>query len=378
MHTLIPRRSPGDEDLTPKLPAARLRRLIGPRSGLEAAVMVMAALMTGFTLWAIREFLTPFALAIFLLLMIDGLARGLVKRLPWLPERAALPAAIVFIVAVFAAAIWAIAVNAAHFVSQSGEYTARLNQLLQQVSMRMGVEVPPTLDDVLQQINPSNVIGMIAREFRRVGEGSLLVLVYLGFLIASRQGFHAKAAALFPTPAERSEAGRVFDHIRTGIESYIWVQTIVGAMGAAASFVIMSSLGLSHALFWTFLIFLAGYIPVLGAAIGVLLPPIFGLVDFNDPWRSLILLVLLEGQHFVVAQVLAPRMQGKNLNLDPVVVLLSLAFWSLIWGIPGAFLSTPLTVMAMTVLAEFSPTRWIAVLLSRDGRPYHGGDEAAP
>jgi predicted PurR-regulated permease PerM len=332
--------------------------------------MVMAALMTGFTLWAIREFVTPFALAIFLLLMIDGLARGLVKRVPGFPERAALPAAIVFIVAVFGVTIWAIAINAAHFVSQSASYTDRLNMLLRQVSERMGVVVPPTLGDVLDQVNPSTYIGVIAREFRRVGEGAILVLVYLGFLIASRQGFSAKAQALFPTPQERGEADRVFDHIRAGIESYIWVQTIVGAIGAAASLMIMSVLGLSHAFFFAFLIFLAGYIPVLGAAIGVLIPPIFGLVDFSDPWRSLLLLVLLESQHFVVAQVLAPRMQGKNLNLDPVVVLLSLAFWSLIWGVPGAFLSTPLTVMAMAVLAEFSPTRWIAVLLSRDGRPY--------
>jgi AI-2 transport protein TqsA len=352
------------------LHSARLQRLIGPRNGLEAAVMIMAALMTGFTLWAIREFLTPFALAIFLLLMIDGLARGLVKRVPRFPEKLALPTAIIFIVAVFGMTIWAIAVNAAHFVGQSANYTARLNMLLQQMSGRLGVEVPPTLDDVLDQVNPSNYIGVIAREFRRVGEGAILVLVYLGFLIASRQGFSAKAAALFPNAAERGEADRVFDHIRVGIENYIWVQTIVGAMGAAASLVIMSVLGLSHAFFWAFLIFLAGYIPVLGAAIGVLIPPIFGLVDFNDPWHSLILLVLLEAQHFVVAQVLAPRMQGKNLNLDPVVVLLSLAFWSLIWGVPGAFLSTPLTVMAMAILAEFSPTHWIAVLLSRDGKPY--------
>ena len=59
--------------------SALLHRLVGPRTGLEAAVMIMAALMTGFTLWAIREFLTPFVLAIFLLLMIDGLARGLVS-----------------------------------------------------------------------------------------------------------------------------------------------------------------------------------------------------------------------------------------------------------------------------------------------------------
>jgi predicted PurR-regulated permease PerM len=350
--------------------SASLRRLAGPRTGLEAAIMIMAALMVGFTLWAIREFLTPFALAIFLLLMIDGLARGLIKRVPGFPARAALPTAIVFIVVVFGLAIWSIAVNAAHFMGQSAAYTARLNMILQQLSGRLGVDVPPTLDDVLDQVNPSNYIGVIAREFRRIGEGAILVLVYLGFLIASRQGFSQKAAALFPNPSERGEADRVFDHIRSGIESYIWVQTIVGAMGAAASLVIMTVLGLHHAFFWAFLIFLAGYIPVLGAAVGVLIPPIFGLVDFADPWHSLILLILLEAQHFIIAQVLAPRMQGKNLNLDPVVVLLSLAFWALIWGVPGAFLSTPLTVMAMAVLAEFSPTRWIAVLLSRDGKPY--------
>jgi predicted PurR-regulated permease PerM len=56
---------------------------------------------------------------------------------------------------------------------------------------------------------------------------------------------------------------------------------------------------------------------------------------------------------------------------------LSLAFWGLIWGVPGAFLSTPLTVMAMAVLAEFSPTRWIAVMLSRDGKPYSVAAHAA-
>ncbi len=349
---------------------ARLRRLVGPRNGLEAAVMIMAALMIGFTLWAIREFLTPFALAVFLLLMIDGLARGLVRRVPGFPDKAALPTAIIFIVALFGLSIWAIAVNAGHFVGQSPIYTQKLNQMLQQLSGHIGIDVPPTLDDVLEQVNPSNYIGVIAREFRRVGEGAILVLVYLGFLIASRQGFSAKANALFPTSSERGEADRVFDHIRTGIESYILVQTTVGAMGAAASLVIMTVLGLHHAFFWAFLIFLAGYIPVVGAAVGVLIPPIFGLVDFADPWHSLILLVLLETQHFIIAQVLAPRMQGENLNLDPLVVLLSLAFWSLIWGVPGAFLSTPLTVMAMAVLAEFSPTRWIAVLLSRDGKPY--------
>jgi hypothetical protein len=63
-------------------------------------------------------------------------------------------------------------------------------------------------------------------------------------------------------------------------------------------------------------------------------------------------------------------MQGDSLNLDPIVVLLALAFWGVIWGVVGALLSTPLTVMAMAIFAEFKGTRPLAVLLSSDGKPY--------
>ena len=63
-------------------------------------------------------------------------------------------------------------------------------------------------------------------------------------------------------------------------------------------------------------------------------------------------------------------MQGDNQNIDPIVVLLALAFWGKLWGVAGMFLSTPLAVMAMAILAEFKGSRWIAVLLSGDGEPY--------
>ena len=62
-----------------------------------------------------------------------------------------------------------------------------------------------------------------------------------------------------------------------------------------------------------------------------------------------------------------PKLQGDRLNVDPVVILLSLEFWGLILGAPGAVLSTPLTVVVMTIAAEFEGTRWLALLLSREG-----------
>ena len=101
-----------------------------------------------------------------------------------------------------------------------------------------------------------------------------------------------------------------------------------------------------------------------------------GLIELNELWKPVVIFVGMEVVHFVAAHVFLPRMQGDSLNIDPLVVLLSLAFWGVIFGVAGAFLSTPLTVIVMAICAEFPATRGIAVLLSSDGRPYSG--EAVP
>jgi predicted PurR-regulated permease PerM len=341
-------------------------------SALTAGVMVMAVIMTGAALWALRSLLEPLALAVFLLLIIDAMARALTERAPWLPSWAALPAAILAIVALFGLAIWAITYNARHFVGQAGDYADKLDALLSKASSQFGIGIPSSINELWTDIDPKHYAGAAADALKRIGETAVFVLIYLGFLIASRAGFAAKLSRMFSSEGSRGEAERIVARVRHGVESYIWVQTLVGLIIASASAAIMTVMGLSHALFWAFLIFLASYIPVIGAAIGVLIPPLFGLVEFADPWSSLVLLIALELVHFIVSHVLQPRMQGRSLNLDPVVVLFSLAFWGLLWGVAGAILSTPLTVLLAAILAEFPSTRWLAVLLSSDGRPDRG------
>ena len=69
----------------------------------------------------------------------------------------------------------------------------------------------------------------------------------------------------------------------------------------------------------------------------------------------------------VVGNLIYPRLQAETQNIDPVATLLSLAFWSWLWGLPGAFLAVPLTLMSMMVFAQFPNTAWVAALLSNDG-----------
>jgi len=337
--------------------------------------IITAVILTGFTLFALRQILEPFVLALFLLIMIDGLARSLSERVPGFPEKAALPSAILLIVAAFVATVWVTADNAGDIAGRSGLYAAKINLLLQKGAEGLGVTVTPTAEGLIRTINPARFAGALARALSHFAEAAVFVLVYLGFLIASRQGFSKKTQALFSTPQSAAEAGLVFHRIRLGVENYMGVQTAVGVIITAVSAVLMLATGLSHIPFWCLIIFLANYIPAVGAAVGVLFPVAFGLVEFDGIWRSIILVIGLEATHFGVSHVLQPRMQGRSLNLDPIVVLLALGFWGAVWGVVGAFLSTPLMVVVMAILAEFKGGRPLAVLLSSDGRPYRDTEE---
>ena len=341
---------------------------------MKVANVIVAVILVGAALWALRRILEPFVLAVFLLLMIDGMARALTTRLRGFPPAAAQPTAVVLILALLGLTTWLAVENAGDFLAHSGEYGARLNMLLEEGSRRLGMRVTPTIEGLLRQLNPSRWAGEIATSLAHAGEATVFMLIYLGFLLASRRGFADKAQALFPRARERAEADKVFARIRGGVESYLWVQTVVGLIIAAFSGVLLAAVGMDHIFFWCLLVFVANYVPAIGGAIGVLFPAAFGLVELDGLWRPIVLIVGLEAVHFFVSHVIQPRMQGESLNVDPLAVLLALTFWGAIWGVTGAFLSTPLTVMAMAILAEFKGTRAIAVLLSRDGRPFPVAD----
>jgi len=113
---------------------------------------------------------------------------------------------------------------------------------------------------------------------------------------------------------------------------------------------------------------LLNYIPYIGSFLGVVLPAAFAILQFADLNVVLMLVLALSAAQFVVGFFLDPYLMGNSLNLSPFVILVSLAVWSAIWGIAGAFLAVPITACIALVFAEFEGTRPIAVLLSKNGQ----------
>lgn len=343
------------------------------------ALAIIATVAAGAAIYWLRDILTPLAMALFLLIMIDGVKRSIATRTP-LNDRWAGIAALTLVVLGFFASIGIIVNGAAGFFGEASGVSQnlgpRIDQIIHDSYGLLHLANPPKAQDLINGVDLRAYLASAAFQAQGVVSSAFFVLIYLGFLLASQMGFQRKIVGMFPFKAQRDEAVAIFQRVRGGVEGYIWVQAVTGVMICAVAWALMRAVGLQNAEFWTFVIFIVGFIPMLGGAIAGLAPPLFALVQFESYWPALILLVGLQIILFVVGNFIQPRMQGDNQNIDPVVVLLALAFWGKLWGVVGMFLSTPLAVMAMAILAEFRGSRWMAVLLSGDGNPY--GDEDKP
>ena len=71
---------------------------------------------------------------------------------------------------------------------------------------------------------------------------------------------------------------------------------------------------------------------------------------------------------FVIGNFVDPKVEGRVLSLSPLVVLVAVVFWGWMWGVFGALLAVPLTVLLVGVCERFERARWISALLSEDDR----------
>ena len=125
-------------------------------------------------------------------------------------------------------------------------------------------------------------------------------------------------------------------------------------------------LGLHMAFVFGLLTFLLNFIPSIGSVIATLLPlplAMVAILDYGN-WPLIISVVAIPGAlQMVIGNVIEPKLMGRGLELHPVTILLSLAFWGLLWGYMGMVLAVPITAIIRIILIRFETTRAIGNLL---------------
>lgn len=113
------------------------------------------------------------------------------------------------------------------------------------------------------------------------------------------------------------------------------------------------------------LAFLLNYIPNIGPVVASLLPIPFILLapEGGAIWMACAITVSMAVQ-VISGSVVEPKLMGDASDLHPVVILLALMFWGMMWGITGMFLATPITAGIKIVLEGNPSTKRIAAIMA--------------
>jgi len=342
---------------------------------LRNATVFMAVVLALSLVRFFKEIFSPLVVATFLLLLIDALSRVMHRQMPSAPGWIRGGVAGVITLLGFGLIVGLFVVEAPPFAGELRGLAPKIDVLLSRVMAMVGAP-PITVQQMFRGVDPGRIIAEVFATARSAISYAVLVIIYFGFLVASRATFSRKVDGLYDTDEHRQSAHRVLKSVRNAVERYVRLQTMKALMIAIAAYILMALMGVEHTLFVAFLVFLSAYVPIVGAFIGSAFPSLLALSQFDGLARPIALMAVLGSAVFLIDNVAMPKLQSDELNLDPLLVLISIGFWAAILGAPGVLLSTPLTVTVMAIAAEFPGTRWLAVMLSRDGEPVKSTVEA--
>jgi predicted PurR-regulated permease PerM len=181
------------------------------------------------------------------------------------------------------------------------------------------------------------------------------------------------------------EAGRLPERIRvsfTDERAAKILEVIAGINQAMASFLhvkvraslilalpicaVLWSMGIKFVFLWGLLFFLGNFIPYFGSFGAWGIVSVYGFLQLDLGWQPIALSAILLVLRTLSADLIEPNITGKAINVSPLVILLSLSFWSLCWGPIGMVLAVPLAVMLKIIMQNLPGTAPFANLMAEE------------
>jgi AI-2 transport protein TqsA len=206
------------------------------------------------------------------------------------------------------------------------------------------------VQQVAARLNAMVGFVLLAFAFMMLG---LLEVDHTGSRIKSLENQHVD---LKLSPALRKIAGQ--------FRTYVLIRSLASVLTGGVTFCFALLVGLELALAWGVITFVLNYIPFLGPLVAVVLATLFAAAQFESWQMASIVLAGLSVVQFIIGSYIEPLIAGATLAISPFLVLFAVFFWTLLWGIPGAFIGVPLTIALLTMCEQHASSRWIAKLLS--------------
>ena len=336
------------------------------------ALVIIAFAVVLFLLVQARFILISLAVAIILFSLtadvISFIARQRIGRLH-VPHWLASVAALLLIGAALLAVTSIVVAQVNTILQITLAYAERAPEAIAALFAWAGPDTKAAVLNSMQSIELSGYLRGAAGGATSLTQASVLVILFVGFLFAERIWFQTKLLAFTGNPAQAQRVGRIISSIIHRVNYYLLVKTAISLVTGIMTYVLARAFGMEVAMPLGVITFVLNFIPNVGSIVATGLVALAAYVQFGDPWLTAVIFAIAGTIQFVNGSIIDPMLMGRALRLSSFGILLSLAFWGAVWGVPGMFLSVPIMVMLLVVCSHVPALRPVAILLSREGLP---------
>jgi predicted PurR-regulated permease PerM len=331
---------------------------------IDRALWVIATLLILGVLYVARLFLLPIVMSVLFALTLSPMVR--VARRRGIPNAITASALVVSVSFLAIAAVYLLSGPVVAFVERAPVIMLEVNRKLEhlrtplenvsraskQLSELSAGEPDPSVQDV--RVEEPGLIVEAADEMLTFGGIALVTVVLTLFLLVYNTLIYEKIVQAVPRFSDKKVAVQTIHEIEREISRYLLSITLINLGLGIAVAVAMWLLEMPSPYLWGIMAAALNFMPYVGAIIGAVVLALVALVSIEPVGQAMLVPLVYLFLTSVEGQFITPAVVGNRLSLNPLVIVIAVAFWAWIWGIAGVLVAVPLLIIAR-ILSEQLP-----------------------
>jgi len=195
---------------------------------------------------------------------------------------------------------------------------------------------------------------------------TLVCIILVVFLLVYGPGVYNTAIEVLPQIRDKTQASQLAADTQRELSRYILTVSLINLGLGLVTATVLWLLRFEDPVLWGTMVALLNFAPYVGTIISLGVLMMAGLSQYGLEWNA----VLPAGAFFILnsleAQLITPMVLGRNMRMNPLIIMLWLVIWGWLWGMAGVLIAVPLLVCIKLILARSELCKpWLQLIESR-------------
>jgi predicted PurR-regulated permease PerM len=191
-------------------------------------------------------------------------------------------------------------------------------------------------------------------------------VILVVFLLVYGPGVYRTAIEVVPWLQDKEASAALVSDTQRELSHYILYVSLINTGLGLTTAAVLWLMRFEDPLLWGSMVALLNFAPYVGTIFSLSVLSMAGVVQYGLVWEALFPALAFFILNTVESQLVTPAVLGRNMRMNPLVIMLWLMLCGWLWGMAGVLIAVPLLVCIKLILsptAAFHP--WLKLIESR-------------